>query len=149
MTIRARFLLVLAVTAATLGIAGQASAASPSQYRIFDLYYQPYPAETTSYYFYANSTPWLRHLKWKNWGSRRAVGRGRYVLDCGTCGPTREVYRARARLTGRVKCKGYYKRFRSYRRMKVTVFYPKSEGGTRSRTFPMGCPPADYDPDGF
>jgi hypothetical protein len=154
MTLRARFLLVLAVLAATLGLAAPSSAASvsavsPSQYRIFDVNYQPFPAETSSYFFFANSTPWLRHMKWKNWGSRRAVARGRYVLDCGTCGPTREVYRAKVELKGRVKCSGYYKRFRSYNWMKVTVFYPESEGGTRSRTDSMGCPPADYDPDGF
>jgi hypothetical protein len=154
MSIRTRVFLVLATLAATLGLvatasAASASAVSPSQYRIFDLYYQPYPAETSSYYFFANSTPWLRHMKWKNWGSRRAVARGRYVLDCGTCGPTREVYRARVVLRGREECSGYYKSLRAYNWMKVTVYYPKSGRGTRSETREVGCPPGDYDPDGF
>jgi hypothetical protein len=154
MSTRARLLLVLATLAATLGLVAPASAASassvsPSQYRIFDLSYQPYPAKTSSYYFYANSTPWLRKMKWKNWGSRRAVATGRYVLDCGTCGPTREVYRARVILRGREKCTGYYKHLRAYNWMKVIVYYPESEGGTRSASREVGCPPADYDPDGF
>jgi hypothetical protein len=71
------------------------------------------------------------------------------VLDCDLCGPTRKVDRAKVELKGRMKCTGDYKRFRSYRRMNVTVFYPESEGGTRSTSLYAGCPPGDYDPNGF
>lgn len=163
MPIRKRLVIVLATAAATFAVAAPATAAdSPGQnqpsaaaasvkpqYRIFDMNYQVYDPRPKGYYFTANSGPVMENMKWKGWGARRAIARGNYVLDCGTCGPTREVYRARVELKGRVQCKGYYKKFRSYKWMKVTVFYPQSEGGTRSRTFSMGCPPADYSPSGF
>jgi len=75
------------------------SAAKP-QYRIFDMNYQEYPARPRGYYFTANGGPVLENLRWNSWGTRRAFARGSYVLDCGTCGPTGEVYRARVELMG-------------------------------------------------
>jgi hypothetical protein len=160
MPILKRLLLVLATVLAAFAVTSPAIAsAGPGQpgqtastasvkpqYRIFDLFYQAYDPRPKTYYFTANSGPVMENMRWNSWGTRRAFAKGRYVLDCGTCGPTREVYRARVELAGRVRCTGYYKRFRSYKWMKVTVFYPESEGGTRSRAFEMGCPPADYDP---
>jgi hypothetical protein len=152
-TMRRLFFVLSATLAVGFTLAGPASAAgapsapgpaattsSASGFVIFDLFYNPYPARPKRYFFTANSGPVLGHLKWERWGKRRPVARGRYVLDCGTCGPTREVYRAKVELKGRLQCKGNFSRFRSYRAMTVTVFYPEPEG-TRSRTFPMGCPP--------
>jgi hypothetical protein len=146
--------IVLAALAVVFALSGPASAAtkkpdsplaassSAAGFVIFDLFYNPYPARPRRYFFTANSGPVLGMLEWKRWGQRRPVARGNYVLDCGTCGPTREVYRAKVELKGRLQCKGSFSRYRSYRAMKVTVFYPEPEG-TRSRTFPMGCPPPD------
>jgi hypothetical protein len=150
---RRSLLLLLASLMALFALSGPASAAgatsdaqplavssSASGFVIFDLFYNPYPARPKRYFFTANSGPVLRKLQWKRWGQRRPVARGNYVLDCGTCGPTREVHPAKVELKGRLQCKGNFSRFRSYRAMTVTVFYPEPEG-TRSRTFPMGCPP--------
>ena len=82
-------------------------------------------------YFTANSGGFVKNLKWKRWGSRKTVGRGKF----GTTAPCngRPCPKGPARLVLRkpVKCTPYFgdrmgKKILVYRR--ATLYYPNWNG---------------------
>lgn len=84
-------------------------------------------------YFTANSGGQVRHVKWKNWGGRKAVGRGRFV-DTSAHYPGKPNQNGPAKLIASkpIKCtptdgKKKGKTIRVYR--KVILRHPDGKGG--------------------
>jgi len=84
-------------------------------------------------YFTANSGGQVRHVKWKNWGDRKAVGRGRFV-DTSAHYPGKINQNGPAKLVARkpIKCTPVSgnkegKAIRVYRR--VILRHPDGKGG--------------------
>lgn len=94
-------------------------------------------------FFQADAGPYLTMLKWSGWGTRRATGRGRWILDCSHGGPSCAPgapsldYPARYVLSQLVPCPRFGAAGRSYRAGIVYIYEP---GHTVTKRFP-----SDYD----
>ncbi|MDQ2622624.1 MAG: hypothetical protein M3Y45_06245 [Actinomycetota bacterium] len=139
-----RAVAVMAIILCGSGVTG-ASAGSPdvspaaaSKVRydrtvIYNMFPSP-KVRPARYFLTANSGPYMRKLKWKGWGTAKAVGRGRFISDCASCGPKENKP---ARLTF-FKLKPCHKRkVMTYSFVKIKVIDP--ERTDRVRTDPMPC----------
>ena len=61
-----------------------ATADAPKKVVYFDYNYEPY-FKPDRIFLTANSGPYLKNLKWKGWGTSKAVARGRFISDCASC----------------------------------------------------------------
>jgi hypothetical protein len=85
-----------------------------------------------------SSAPYLRGLTWEGWGTRKAVGTGRWMSDCASCPPPHERG-ATVTLSGFVTC-AEDRSVRTYRKAVVTVEVP--DVGATDTTYRIfaGCP---------
>lgn len=83
----------------------------------------------------ANSGPYLKKLKWTGWGTHKAVGRGRFISDCASCG---EYENRKVTITFRkpIYCKAI--KVRIYKFGKIHV---KDSRRNRTTSFNGSCPP--------
>ena len=111
-----------------------ATAKAPKKTALFNLTYTP-QVKPTRYFLTANSGPYVKKIKWKNWGSNKTVGRGRFISDCASCGP-KENKPAKLVLWKKVNCKEYGVYTYKYARLRVI-------DPTRNRVteIPVQCPP--------
>lgn len=56
-----------------------------ANYLLFNLFRSPL-RKPHDFFFTANSGPYVTDLRWSGWGTGRAVGHGRFVSDCASCG---------------------------------------------------------------
>lgn len=115
----------------------QATAKSPhKKTALFNLTYTP-QVKPTRYFLTANSGPYVKKIKWKDWGTGKTVGRGRFISDCASCGP-KENKPAKLVLWKKVYCKAYG--VYTYRHARLRVVDP-----SRNRVTPIAvqCPPKD------
>jgi hypothetical protein len=85
-----------------------------------------------------SSAAYLDKLKWRHWGTRKAVGRGILVSDCASCSPPARR-KVTIRLSGFVTC-DQDPTLRTYRRAIAVVSKPdEGETATRWKLF-AGCP---------
>ena len=88
-------------------------------------------------FFTANSGPYLRNLKWTNWGKARATAHGRYISDCASCGPKRNV-KATVKFSKLKYCRTLDKYFYA----KALLFRKPREGQDNPARISGGsCPP--------
>ena len=117
--IRSSAVLALAVGSMfSLSTVADAGAQSGKKVVYFDYHYQP-SVKPTSIFLTANSGPYLTKLKWTGWGTEKAVGRGRFIADCASCGP-KENRRVRFTFHKKVTCK-YAPNVQIYRYGKIHV----------------------------
>src|SRR5690242_19432740 len=85
-----RLLRFLLVSVMALFLAGSVtSSAAAKEFKktaLFNLTFTP-QVIPNRVFFTANSGPYLKKLKWKNWGEAKTVARGRFISDCASCGP--------------------------------------------------------------
>lgn len=93
----------------------------------------------TRFFLTASSGPYVKKIRWTNWGENRAIGRGRFISDCASCGK-KENKPAKIVLWKKVNCKAYG--VYSYKFARLRVIDP-----TRNRVtnIPAQCP--TYPPD--
>jgi len=130
-----RFITVAVVTVASLVSFGAiADAGKPEKAVYLDLFYQP-NVKPGRIFLTANSGPYIRQLHWKNWGTSKTVGRGRFISDCASCGP-KENKPAVITMRGLKTCKAH--NYRVYTHFKLHVIDPSKR---RVLSFSSGCPP--------
>ena len=124
--------LAVASLAAFTTTATASAKARPLPVKIFNLTDKPLykPAD---FFLTANSGPYLTKLKWRDWGSRKTVGRGRFISDCASCGPY-ENKQVTFTLSGIEKCGKY--RIRTYKHAVIHVIDPERR---RVLKFALGC----------
>ena len=85
-----------------------------------------------------SSAAYLDRLRWKHWGTRKAVARGVLISDCASCSPPARR-KVTLRLTGFVTC-DQAPDLRTYRRAVAEVSKPDT--GETSTTWKLfaGCP---------
>lgn len=104
----------------------------------FDMYYgenvRPRRIFTT-----ANSGPYFKKLRWKNWGENRTVGRGRFISDCASCGE-KENKPAVITMRKLIPCKR--QKVMTYKFIKLKVVDP--ERPNRVVKWTGACPPPSF-----
>jgi hypothetical protein len=117
-----------------LSVGATAEAFSAKRVVYFDYNYTP-SVKPSEIFLTANSGPYLKKIKWTGWGTNKAIGRGRFIADCASCGefenkPVTIYFRKL------VKCK-YAPNVRIYRYGKFHIKDP-----SRNRTSPWNgnCP---------
>jgi hypothetical protein len=85
-----------------------------------------------------SSSPYLRRLSWEGWGTREAVGTGRWMSDCASCAPPAHR-RGTIRLTGFVT-RAEDRGVRTYRKAVVTVDLPDVGATDTTYRIAAGCP---------
>jgi len=101
----------------------------------FDMYYQG-EVKPRRIFTTANSGPYFKKLRWKNWGDNRTVGRGRFISDCASCG---EKENKAARITMRKLIPCPKLKVNTYKFITLKVF--DRERPNRVVKWPGDCPP--------
>jgi len=111
-----------------------ATAKAPKKTALFNLTHTP-QVKPKRYFLTANSGPYVKKIRWRNWGGRRTVGRGRFISDCASCGP-KENKPAKLVLWKKVDCKefGVF----TYRYGRLRVIDPDRN---RFTDIAVQCPP--------
>lgn len=140
MTIRP-LLLALALAGSALAGPGPGAAAAPAETGTRPAVYWSLGHAVTEprrIFTAYSSAPYLRGLTWEGWGSRTAVGTGRWMSDCASCPPPDER-RATVTLSGFVTCADDPS-VRSYRKAVVTVDVPDVGASDTTYRIFAGCP---------
>ena len=118
------------VSVASLGAV--ADGGTPKKVAVFNLTETPL-VKPSRIFLSANAGPYIKSIRWSNWGEAKTVGRGRFISDCASCGP-KENKPAVITLWKLETCKS--PKVRSYRYGKLRVVDP-----TRKRVapLPLGC----------
>jgi hypothetical protein len=133
-------LVVLAIVA--LGAMGSPAGASGKQFKktvFFDMYYEG-QVKPNRIFTTANSGPYFKKLKWKDWGENRAVARGRFISDCASCGE-KENKPARVYMRKLIPCPD--QKVMTYEHVRLKVLDPQDPNRTLDWHF--GCPPPGSD----
>lgn len=85
MKTRPRIALISILAASTIFAFGSTAGARSNKVVYFDPAYQQ-SVKPSRIFLTADSGPYLKKLKWKGWGTNKAVGRGRFISDCASCG---------------------------------------------------------------
>ncbi|MBN8867594.1 MAG: hypothetical protein J0H98_08565 [Solirubrobacterales bacterium] len=132
---KAVFLLALAATLFG-AFSVTATAKAPKKTAIFNLTETP-QVKPARYFLTADAGPYVRQIKWSGWGKGKAVGRGRFISDCASCGE-KENKPAKLVLWKKVYCPDFH--VYSYKFGRLRVIDP-----TRNRVTPIAvsCPSRD------
>ena len=103
----------------------------------FDMYYQG-EVKPNRIFLTANSGPYFKKLKWKNWGENRTVARGRFISDCASCGE-KENKPARITMRKLVPCPKL--KVNTYKYIKLKVIDP--DRPHRVAKWRGACPPGN------
>lgn len=101
---------------------------------LFNLTAEP-KVKPTRVFLTANSGPYLKKIKWSNWGSNRTVGRGRFIADCASCGP-KENKAMTLTLSKLRPCPKFG--VMAYKKGYLKINDPKDPN--RGAPLPLGCP---------
>lgn len=130
----------LTIALLALGALGSPAGAAPKPYKktvYFDMFYQG-KVKPSRIFTTANSGPYFKKLRWKDWGKNRTTAKGRFISDCASCG---EKENKPARVTMRKLIKCPQQRVMTYKFIKLKVVDP--EDPNRVLNWRGSCPPAD------